>query len=162
MRYFANILGFEKESDFWGMVGLLHDIDYEMWPDEHCKKAVSLLKDANFSDKFIHAVVCHSYNISSDVKPACKMEKILYTIDELTGIINAARLVRPDKSYKDMKLKSLKKKFKSEKFAQACNREVIKNGAESLGVDLDWILSNTLEAFKLSEEKIDKEMETMI
>lgn len=152
MRYFANKLGFGEDVDFWGTVGLLHDIDFEMWPDEHCKKAPDLLKEAGADDDMIHAIVSHGYGLCCDVKPEHLMEKILFACDELTGLIGAAALMRPSKSCQDMELKSLKKKFKDKHFAAGCDREVILQGAEMLGWDLDQLLGDTLEAMKTCEE----------
>ena len=146
MRYFAEKLGYGDEADFWGIAGLLHDIDFEMWPDEHCKKAPELLAET------IHAVVSHGYGMCSDVEPEHEMEKVLFACDELTGLIGAAALMRPSKSCKDMELKSLKKKFKDKRFAAGCNRDVIISGAQMLGWDLDELLEQTLEAMKTCEE----------
>lgn len=148
MKYFASKLGYGNEADFWGLVGLLHDIDFEMWPDEHCVKAVDLLKEAGADEALIHGVVSHGYGLCTDVKPEHEMEKILFACDELTGLIGAAALMRPSKSCKDMELKSLKKKFKDKKFAAGCDREVIKQGAEMLDWELDQLLNETLEAMK--------------
>lgn len=149
MRYFANKLGYGDDADFWAMVGLLHDIDFEMWPEEHCVKAPELLKPAGFDDRFIHAVVSHGYGMTgADTKPEHEMEKVLFAVDELTGIIGAAALMRPSKSVSDMELKSLKKKFKDKKFAAGCSRDVIAQGAEMLGWELDKLLEDTLEAMK--------------
>ena len=154
MRYFANQLGYGEEADFWATVGLLHDIDFEMWPQEHCIKAPELLKEAGIDDKMIHAIVCHAYGSHVDVKPEHEMEKVLYACDELTGLIWAAALMRPSKSCQDMELKSLKKKFKDKKFAAGCDRGVIEKGAETLGWELDKLLSETLEGMKSYEMKM--------
>ena len=159
MRYFAKENG--EDEDFWGVVGLLHDIDYEMYPDEHCKKAPELLKEINADDKLIHAVCSHAYGICSDVEPKDKMEKILFAVDELTGLIWAAAKMRPSLSTKDMELKSLKKKYKDKKFAAGCSRDTIEKGAEQLGWELDELLSKTLEAMKNVEDDIQKNMEIM-
>ena len=148
MRWFANKLGYGAEADFWATVGLLHDIDFEMWPEEHCKKCVELLEQAGFETDFIHAVASHAWNSCSDVEPIHQMEKVLYACDELTGLIGAAALMRPSKSVQDMELSSLKKKFKDKKFAAGCSRDVIRAGAELLGWELDFLLSETLEAMK--------------
>lgn len=153
MRYFAEKLGYEKDVDFWGIVGLLHDIDFEMWPNEHCKKAPELLKSAGINDEMIHAIVSHGYGLCSDVKPEHEMEKVLFACDELTGLIGAAALMRPSKSCKDMELKSLKKKFKDKKFAAGCDREVIKEGAAILGWELDKLLEDTLNAMQIIEKE---------
>ena len=148
MRWFANKLGYGAEADFWAIVGLLHDIDFEMWPEEHCKKCVELLENAGFEENFIHAVCSHAWNSCSDVEPVHLMEKVLYACDELTGLIGAAALMRPSKSVQDMELSSLKKKFKDKKFAAGCSRDVIRAGAELLGWELDQLLGDTLEAMK--------------
>lgn len=151
MRYFAEKLGYGDEADFWAIAGLLHDIDFEMWPDEHCKKAPELLQEAGVDESIIHAVVSHGYGLCPDVEPTHQMEKVLFACDELTGLIGAAALMRPSKSCQDMELKSLKKKFKDKRFAAGCNRDVIMSGAEMLGWDIDRLLSETLEAMKSCE-----------
>jgi len=148
MRWFANKLGYGNDADFWATVGLLHDIDFEMWPEEHCKKCVELLENAGFEENFIHAVCSHAWNSCSDVEPVHLMEKVLYACDELTGLIGAAALMRPSKSVQDMELSSLKKKFKDKKFAAGCSRDVIRAGAELLGWELDQLLGDTLDAMK--------------
>lgn len=148
MRWYANQLGYGDQEDFWGIVGLLHDIDFEMWPEEHCVKAPELLKEAGVEDDMIHAICSHGYGLCCDVKPEHEMEKVLFASDELTGLIGASALMRPSKSCKDMELKSLKKKFKDKHFAAGCDRDVIKQGAEMLGWDLDKLLNDTLEAMK--------------
>lgn len=159
MRWFAEKLGYSDEADFWAAVGLLHDVDFEMWPDEHCKKAPELLNEAGFGEDLIHAVCSHGYGICSDVEPTHPMEKVLFAVDELTGLIGAAAKMRPSKSCQDMKLSSLKKKFKDRKFAAGCSRDIISAGAERLGWELDELLTQTLEAMKDSEEKIREQME---
>ncbi len=146
MRYFARQGGYDE--DYWGVVGLLHDLDFERWPEEHCKKCVELLREAGADEALIHAVTCHGYGLCSDVEPEHPMEKILFATDELTGLIGAAVLMRPSKSVQDMELKSLKKKFKDKKFAAGCSRDVIAQGAERLGWSLDELLEKTLEAMK--------------
>jgi len=148
MRYFAEKLGYGDEVDFWGIVGLLHDIDFEMWPDEHCTKAPELLKEIGADDKMIHAICAHGFGLCCDVKPELEMEKVLFACDELTGLIGAAALMRPSQSCQDMELKSLKKKFKDKHFAAGCDRDVIIQGAEMLGWDLEQLLGDTLEAMK--------------
>ena len=150
MRCFAEQRGYD--SEFWGIVGLLHDIDFEMWPEEHCKKAPELLREAGVDEDMIHAIVSHGYGLCVDVEPEKEMEKVLFACDELTGLIGAAALMRPSKSVQDMELKSLKKKFKDKHFAAGCDREVIKKGAEMLGWELDELLTETLEAMKTCEE----------
>lgn len=152
MRFFAEKLGYGDEVEFWGMVGLLHDIDFEMWPDEHCVKCVELLNEAGVEEKMIHAICSHGYGLCSDVEPVHEMEKVLFACDELTGLIGAAALMRPSKSTLDMELKSLKKKFKDKGFAAGCDREVIKQGAEMLGWELDQLLQDTLDAMKEFEK----------
>lgn len=151
MRYFAEKLGYGDEADFWETVGILHDIDFEMWPEEHCKKAPELLSEAGVDERLTHAVVSHGYGLCSDVEPEHQMEKILFACDELTGLIGAAALMRPSKSCQDMELKSLKKKFKDKRFAAGCDRDVIAKGAEMLGWELDQLLDETLQAMKACE-----------
>ena len=152
MRWYAVDLGHGEDADFWGLVGLLHDIDFEMWPEEHCVKCVELLEKAGFDEKFIHAVTSHGWGMTeSKAQPELEMEKVLFAIDELTGLIGAAALMRPSKSCADMELKSLKKKYKDKKFAAGCSREVIAQGAEQLGWELDKLLEETLEAMKAIE-----------
>lgn len=148
MRVMAEELGYGDEADFWECAGILHDIDFEMWPEEHCKKAPELLREAGCDDRLIHAVCSHGYGQCCDVEPEHEMEKVLFAVDELTGIVGAAALMRPSGSCKDMELKSLKKKFKDKKFAAGCSRDVIRQGAEQLGWELDDLLSRTLEAMK--------------
>ena len=152
MKWFARELGYD--TDLWGVVGLLHDIDFEIYPQEHCVKAVEILRSENCHTDIIHAVCSHGYRVVSDVKPVHEMEKILYATDELTGIIFAAAKMRPSKSISDMELSSLKKKFKDKAFAAGCSREIISNGAEMLGWDLDKLLSMTLEAMRSSENTV--------
>ena len=154
MRWYANDLGYGEDADFWATVGLLHDIDYGMWPDEHCLKAPELLEKAGCDAEFIHAVCSHGYGICCDVEPTHEMEKVLFAADELTGLIGAAARMRPSKSCKDMELSSLKKKFKDKKFAAGCSREVITTGAERLGWELDTLLSKTLEAMRSCEDSV--------
>lgn len=154
MRWYANDLGYGEDADFWATVGLLHDIDYGMWPDEHCLKAPELLEKAGCDAEFIHAVCSHGYGICCDVEPTHEMEKVLFAADELTGLIGAAARMRPSKSCKDMELSSLKKKFKDKKFAAGCSREVITTGAERLGWELDTLLGKTLEAMRSCEDSV--------
>ncbi len=156
MRYFANTLGYQDEAEYWATVGLLHDIDFEMYPEEHCKRAPELL--AGFDADFIHAVCSHAYGSCSDVEPTLEMEKVLFAVDELTGLIWAGALMRPSKSIQDMELKSVKKKYKDKHFAAGCSREVIAKGAEMLGWDLDKLLGETLEAMRASEMEINEKM----
>lgn len=154
MRWFANELGYGAEADFWGLAGLLHDVDFEMWPEEHCKKAVELLEEAGVDEKIIHAVVSHGYGECSDVFPDHEMEKILFAMDELTGLIGAAVILRPSHSCKDMDLKSLKKKFKDKRFAAGCSRDIIQKGADQLGWELPKLMEETLEAMQACEDEI--------
>ncbi len=148
MRWFANELGYGEEADFWATVGLLHDLDFEMYPEQHCKKCVEIMRERGLDERLIHAVASHGFGICSDVEPEHTMEKVLFATDELTGLIGAAALMRPSKSVQDMELKSLKKKFKDKKFAAGCSRDVIQQGAEMLGWELDELLEKTLEAMK--------------
>ena len=159
MKWFARELGYENEEEYWGIVGLLHDIDFEMYPDEHCLKAPELLREAGVGEDLIRSVLSHSYGITTDVSPEHEMEKVLYAVDELTGLIWAAALMRPSKSTKDMNLKSLKKKYKSKSFAAGCSREIIEQGAEMLGWELDKLLTITLQAMAASEDEINRQME---
>ena len=158
MRRMAAELGYGDEADFWAVVGLLHDIDFERWPEEHCKKCVELLQQAGCDERLIHAVVCHGYGLCTDVAPEHEMEKVLFACDELTGLIGACAKMRPSGSITDMDLKSLKKKYKSKGFAAGCSREVIAQGAEMLGWALDDLLSRTLEAMKPDEAAIAAEI----
>lgn len=158
MRCMADALGYGEETDFWAVVGLLHDIDFEQWPDEHCKRCVQLLRDAGADERLIHAVVCHGYGLCTDVAPALEMEKVLFACDELTGLIGACAKMRPSGSITDMDLRSLKKKYKSKGFAAGCSREVIAQGAQMLGWELDDLLSRTLEAMKPDESAVAEEL----
>lgn len=158
MRRMAQELGYGDEADFWATVGLLHDIDFEQWPNEHCHKCVELLTQAGADERLIHAVVCHGYGLCSDVEPEHEMEKVLFACDELTGLIGACAKMRPSGSITDMDLKSLKKKYKTKAFAAGCSREVIAQGAEMLGWPLDDLLLRTLEAMKPDEAAIAAEM----
>ena len=158
MRRMAAELGYGDEADFWAIVGLLHDIDFERWPEEHCKKCVELLQQAGCDERLIHAVVCHGYGLCTDVAPEHEMEKVLFACDELTGLIGACAKMRPSHSIADMDLKSLKKKFKTKAFAAGCSREVIAEGAQMLDWELDDLLSRTLEAMKPDEAAIQEEL----
>ena len=151
MRWFAQDLGFGDEADFWQAVGLLHDLDFEQWPDEHCIREQALLRERGIDERLVHAVASHGYGLTVDVQPEHLMEKVLYATDELTGLIGAAALMRPSKSVQDMELKSLKKKYKDKKFAAGCSREVIERGAAMLGWDLNTLLDKTLQAMRASE-----------
>ncbi len=159
MRWYANELGFGDEADFWATVGLMHDVDFEMWPEEHCQKAQELLREAGFDERFIHAVCSHGFGLCSDVEPEHQMEKVLFAADELTGLIWAAAKMRPSKSVMDMDVSSVKKKFKDKKFAAGCSRDVIKDGAERLGWSLEELLEKTLEAMKSCESSVNEQME---
>ena len=159
MRWFANELGYGEDADFWAMAGLLHDIDFEMYPEQHCIKAEELLREAGVEEELIHAICSHGYGIACDVKPEHEMEKVLFAADELTGLIWAAALMHPSKSTKDMELKSLKKKYKSKGFAAGCSREVIERGADQLGWPLEKLLTMTLQAMADSEDEINREVE---
>ena len=167
MKWYANELGYGKDAEYWGIVGLLHDIDFEQYPEEHCLKAPELLREGGVGEDIIHSVVSHGYGITIgcgvtlDVAPEHEMEKVLFAADELTGLIWAAALMRPSKSTKDMELKSLKKKYKSKGFAAGCSREVIQRGADQLGWDLEKLLTMTMEAMKATEDMINAECESL-
>ena len=161
MRWYAQQLGHGDEADFWATVGLLHDIDFEQWPEQHCVKAPELLQEAGCGEDLIHAVCSHGYGICCDVEPTEEMEKVLFAADELTGLIGAAALMRPSKSVQDMELKSIKKKFKDRKFAAGCSRDVIITGAERLGWELDELLEKTLEAMRSCEGQVARTMEQL-
>ena len=154
MRWYAKELGYADEEEYWGIVGLLHDIDFELYPEDHCKKAPELLKAGGVGDDMIYSICSHGYGICADVAPEREMEKVLFACDELTGLIWAAALMRPSKSTKDMELKSLKKKYKDKKFAAGCSRDVIARGAEQLGWELDTLLSKTLQAMAETEDTV--------
>ena len=158
MDWYARELGYGDDAPFWAMVGLLHDIDFEQWPEEHCKKAPELLESAGCSPEFIHAVCSHGYGLCSDVEPTHQMEKVLFAADELTGLIGAAARMRPSKSVSDMEVSSLKKKFKDKKFAAGCSRDVISQGAERLGWSLEELMEKTILAMRSCEERINQEM----
>lgn len=156
MRWFANDLGHAADADFWATVGLLHDIDFEQWPDEHCVACIPLLEKLNATPEFIHAVCSHGYGLCSSVEPEHLMEKALFAADELTGLIGAAAKMRPSKSCTDMELSSLKKKFKDKKFAAGCSRDVIRQGAEMLGWELDTLMDKTLQAMAATEAQVNE------
>ena len=159
MRWFAQESG--EDPDFWGLCGLLHDVDFEKWPEQHCRKAPELLAEVNASPEMVHAICSHGYGICCDVEPTAQMEKILFAADELTGLIGAAARMRPSKSVMDMELSSLKKKFKDKKFAAGCSRDVIRTGAERLGWSLDELMEKTILAMRSCEASVAKEMEEM-
>lgn len=156
MRYFAKELGYDE--DFWGIVGLLHDIDFEKYPEEHCQKAPELLKEINAPEDMVHAICSHGYGICSNVEPTHEMEKILFAVDELTGLIWAAAKMRPSKSTKDMEVSSLKKKFKDKKFAAGCSRDIISKGAEKLGWTLEELFEKTINAMRACEDAVNAEL----
>lgn len=157
MGWYATELGYKEDIDFWKMAGLLHDVDYEQFPDEHCLKAAEILEKAHADKELIHAVCCHGYGICSDVEPQHEMEKVLFASDELTGLVGAAARMRPSKSCLDMELSSLKKKFKDKRFAAGCSRDTIRKGAEMLEWELDALLSKTLAAMQTCEESVNAE-----
>ena len=161
MGYFADALGYAEEAEFWRLCGLLHDVDFEMFPEEHCKKAPELLAEINAPEALVHAVCSHAYGSCSDVEPAHQMEKVLFAVDELTGLIGAAARMRPSKSVMDMELSSLKKKFKDKKFAAGCSRDVIREGAEKLGWTLDETLEKTILAMRSCEAAIAEELASL-
>ena len=161
MRWYARELGYGGEEDFWGITGLLHDVDFEQYPEQHCQKAPELLREAGVGEDMIHAVCSHGYGLCSDVEPEHLMEKVLFAADELTGLIGAAARMRPSKSTKDMEVSSLKKKFKDKKFAAGCSRDVIRTGAERLGWELDELFEKTIEAMRDCEDAVNAEMEQL-
>ena len=161
MRWFARELGYGEEENFWACVGLLHDIDFELYPEEHCLKAPELLEEAGAEPELIHAICSHGYGICCDVEPVLEMEKVLFAADELTGLIGAAAKMRPSKSVMDMELKSLKKKYKDKRFAAGCSRDIIAQGAERLGWTLDELMEKTILAMRSCEESIHTEMEAL-
>lgn len=158
MRWFAQELGFGDQVDFWGLCGLLHDVDFEMYPEEHCKKAPELLAEIDAGEDMVHAICSHAYGSCSDVEPVHMMEKVMFAVDELTGLIGAAARMRPSKSVMDMELSSLKKKFKDKKFAAGCSRDVIKDGADRLGWTLDELMDKSILAMRSCEASINAEM----
>lgn len=159
MRHLAVQLGYADEADFWALCGLLHDIDFEKFPQEHCKKAPELLAEIQAEPELVHAVCSHGYGITVDIRPEHEMEKVLFAVDELTGLIGAAAKMRPSKSTQDMELSSLKKKFKDKKFAAGCSRDIIKKGAELLGWELDTLLDTTLCAMRETETAVQTQAE---
>ena len=158
MRWYANELGYGEDAGFWATVGLLHDVDFEKWPEEHCKKAPELLSEIGCSDEFIHAVCSHGYGLCCDVEPEHEMEKILFAVDELTGLVGATVKMRPSGSVMDMEVSSLKKKFKDKRFAAGCSRDVIREGAERLGWTLDELFARTLDAMRSCEASVNEQM----
>ena len=162
MRYFAQELGYGDEVDFWGIVGLLHDLDFERYPDQHCIQSQEIMRERDLDERLIHATASHGYGITVDIQPEHEMEKLLYAADELTGLIGAAALMRPSKSVMDMEVSSLKKKFKDKKFAAGCSRDVIKQGAEQLGWTLEELMEKTILAMRSCENSVQVEMETLV
>ena len=162
MGWFAQELGYGQEKEFWSLVGLLHDLDFERWPEEHCVKSQELMREAGVEEPIIHATASHGWGMRVEIKPEHEMEKVLYAADELTGLIGAAALMRPSRSVADMELKSLKKKFKDKKFAAGCSRDVIARGAELLGWDLDKLLDMTLRAMRHEEAEIEQAMTDLV
>ena len=160
MRWYANELGYPDEADYWAIIGLLHDIDFELYPEEHCRKAPELLREGGVGEEMIRCVCSHGFGICTDIKPEHEMEKVLFAVDELTGLIGAAALMRPSRSVMDMEGKSLKKKFKDKGFAAGCSRDVIRQGAEDLGWDLNDLFEKTILAMRSCEESINREMES--
>ena len=148
MRYFAEKLGYGVEADFWEIVGILHDLDFEMYPEEHCIKSQEIMRERGIDERIIHATASHGYAITVDIKPEHEMEKVLYAVDELTGLIGAVVIMRPSKSVQDLELKSVKKKYKSKGFAAGCSREVIERGADMLDWSLDELIERTIEALR--------------
>lgn len=148
MKYFANKLGYGDEAEFWGIVGLLHDLDFERYPQEHCIKEQEIMRERGIDERMIHATASHGYAITVDIEPEHEMEKVLYAVDELTGLIGAVAIMRPSKSVQDLEVKSVKKKYKSKNFAAGCSREVIERGAKMLGWELDELIQQTIEALR--------------
>ena len=161
MRWYAQELGYGEQAGFWALAGLLHDIDFEQWPDQHCQQAPELLRAAGADEALVHAVVSHGFGLCADVEPVHEMEKVLFAADELTGLIGAAARMRPSRSGQDMEVSSLKKKFKDKKFAAGCSRDVIRQGAERLGWELDVLMERTIQAMRSCEERVNREMEAM-
>lgn len=152
MRYFAEKLGYGDAVDFWGIVGLLHDLDFEQFPEQHCIKEQEIMRERGLDERLIHATASHGYELTVDIRPEHEMEKVLYAVDELTGLIGAVALMRPSKSVLDLELKSVKKKFKTLNFAAGCSRPVIQRGAEMLGWTLDELISETILAMRTLEQ----------
>jgi putative nucleotidyltransferase with HDIG domain len=159
LKWYARELGYN--IDYWGIVGLLHDLDYEMYPQEHCVKTAEILRSEQYGEDVVRAICAHAYGMRVDIKPEHEMEKVLYAVDELTGLIGAAALMRPSKSVSDMETKSVRKKFNDKIFAAKCSREVIRNGSEMLGWELDKLFSMTLEAMRASENSISEQLNAL-
>ena len=160
MRWYAKELGYGEEEEYWGITGLLHDIDFELYPQEHCQKAPELLREGGVDEDMIYSVCSHGYGICCDLEPKHEMEKVRFAADELTGLIWSAALMRPSKSVMDMEVKSLKKKFKDKKFAAGCSRDVIRQGAERLGWELDELFEKTILAMRSCEAQVAEFMES--
>lgn len=156
MKYFAEELGYGDEKEFWGIVGLLHDLDFEQFPEQHCIKEQEIMHERGIDERIIHATASHGYKLTVDIAPEHEMEKVLYAVDELTGLIGAVALMRPSKSVADMEVKSVKKKYKNANFAAGCSREVIERGAEMLGWTLDGLIERTILAMRSCEEEYSK------
>lgn len=152
LRWYANELGYGDEADFWQAVGILHDLDFEQWPEQHCTKEQELLRERGIDERLIHAVASHGYALTVDIAPEHEMEKVLYAADELTGLIGAVALMRPSKSVSDMEVKSVRKKYKDRKFAAGCSREVIERGAAMLGWELNTLIEKTILAMRASDD----------
>ena len=161
MGWYARELGYGEDEDFWGIAGLLHDVDFENYPEEHCRKAPELLAEVQAEPELVHAVVSHGYGLVSDVEPEHEMEKVLFASDELTGLIGAAARMRPSKSVMDMEVSSLKKKYKDKRFAAGCSRDVIAQGAERLGWTLEELFEKTIGAMRSCESSVNDEMEKL-
>ena len=151
LRWYAQELGYGDDADFWETVGILHDLDFEQWPDQHCTKSQELMRQRDIDESVIHATASHGYGLVADIKPEHQMEKVLFAADELTGLIGAAAIMRPSKSVSDLEVKSVKKKYKDKKFAAGCSREVIERGAAMLGWELDALIGKTILAMRASE-----------
>ena len=162
MRWYAGQLGYGGDADFWALAGLLHDVDFERWPEQHCVKAPELLREANASDELIHAVVSHGWGITVDTAPEHEMEKVLFAADELTGLVGALTLMLPSKDVADVQLKSLKKKFKDKKFAAGCSRDVIARGAEALGWEMDRLMQDTISAMQATDASVREELKNWL
>ena len=161
MKWYADELGYGEDAEYWGIVGLLHDIDFELYPDQHCIKAPELLREGGVQEDIIHAVCSHGYGITVDIKPEHEMEKVIFAADELTGLIWATALMRPSKSVQDMEVKSVKKKFKSANFAAGCSREVIRQGADMLGWELADLIEKTILAMRSCETSVAEAMNAL-
>ncbi|MCI9200924.1 MAG: hydrolase [Lachnospiraceae bacterium] len=159
MRWYAQEMGYGEETEYWALAGLLHDVDFEVYPEEHCKKAPELLAEIHAGEDLTHSVCSHGYGICSDIEPTHPMEKVLFATDELTGLIGAAVRMRPSKSVMDLEVSSLKKKFKDKRFAAGCSRDIIRQGAELLGWELDKLFEKTIEAMKSCEAEVARQME---